>query len=487
MVKVNKIMICICIVVCMMISPIGVFASTNNAGFEGGISKNDSGVKDEYDYKEVIFVTGKPVVLYGKVQMNEDQTSLTFKDLKSADGTIKASKKIGLTRVKNTDTPLQTIETIDLASFSETITVTDDNGQTTYTLSDYQFHSSVVKDNQPVIQFYQGMWNRCQKKYIINGNVADTVTVDIDGSLYGYDTYWSSTETQTIKQTLHYDQKSGETPTEWYGYGNIELSFNKNNQLSYFENAVHLSSFAGAYGLLKEEESVMTYSYNGGEPQSERLVNHPPQEMLYLPKYEDLRGHWAEESIKKLASLKIIEEDGSIFGPDLPETRADFARHMAIALRLDLEKSDEIRRSYVKDEIKKPFFIDVAEDDKDYPYIKAMNDNNVMHGKTDDMFFPNQTITREEAFTIVIRALGLERLAPTHNFNTRFKDDAKISKWAKKAVYVMDYLGIAQGYEGYINPKEVMTKAETAAMIDKLIEYMQKDLKEDYREGVLEY
>lgn len=483
----NKFIAFMMAILYIIISPISAFASTNNAGFEGGISKNNSGVKAEYDYKEVIFITGKPVVLYGKVQMNEDQTSFTFKDLKSADGTITASKKIGLDRVENTESPLQTIETINLASFTENITVTDDNGQTTYTLSDYQFHSSVVKDNQPVIQFYQGMWNRCRKEYIINGNVADTVSVDIDGSVYGYDTYWSSTETHTIKHNIHYNQKSGETPVEWYGYGNIELSFNKNNKLSYFENAVHLSSFAGAYGLLKEEESVMTYSFNGEEPQSERLVNNPPQEMLYLPKYEDLRGHWAEEPIRKLASLQIIEEDGSIFGPDLAETRSDFARHMAIALRLDLEKSDEIRRSYVKDEEEKPFFIDVSEEDKDYPYIKAMNDNNVMHGKTDDMFFPNETITREEAFTIVIRALGLERLAPTHNFTTRYKDDGKISKWAKKAIYVMDYLEIAQGYDGYINPQEVMTKAETAAMIDKLIAYLQKDLKEDYREGVLEY
>lgn len=475
------------LLVLIMIFPNFAMASTNNAGFEGGISKNENGTKKDYEYKEVTFLTGKPVVLYGRVQMDADKKTFTFKGLQSKDGTVKAEKKIKLNRELNTDSLLQTIETIDIASFSETITVDDGTTKGSYVLTDYQFHSSTVKDNQPVIQFYQGIWNRCQKTYTINGNALDTITIEINGSLYGYDSFWSSTETQTINQNIHFNQKSGETPSEWYGYGNVELSFNKNNKLDYFENAVHLSSFAGSYGLLKEEESVMTYSFNGEAPQSESLMNHPPQEMLYLPKYEDLRGHWAEKAINKLSSLKIIEEEGTIFGPDLDETRADFARHMAIALRLDLEQSEERRRTYVKGETMTPFFIDVPEEHKDYKYIKAMNDNNVMHGKTNDMFFPEQTITREEAFTIVIRALGLERLAPTYEFQTRFKDDAKISKWAKKAVYVIDYLEIAQGYEDYINPSEIMTKAETATMIDKLISYLQNNLKADYREGQLDY
>jgi len=475
------------LIVLSLVLPNAALASMNNSGFEGGISKNETGTKTEYAYKEVTFITGKPVVLYGLVKMNADKTSFTFAGLKSADGTIKSDKKVTLNRSLNTDSTLQTIETVDIKSFTESISVDDGTTKETYVLKDYQFHSSTVKDNQPVIQFYQGAWNRCQKTYVINGNSLDTVTIDINGNLYGYENFWSSTETQTINQNIHYSKKSGEAPSEWYGYGKVELSFNKTNKLDYFENAVHLSSFAGAYGLLKEEESTMTYSYDGGQAQSEILENHPPQEMLYLPKYEDLRGHWAEEPIKKLASLKIIEEEGNIFGPDLSETRADFARHMAIALKLDLEKSEEVRRTYVKGEEKKPFFLDVQETHKDYDYIKAMNDNNVMHGKTDNMFYPEETITREEAFTIVVRALGLERLAPTHDFQTKFKDDRKISKWAKKAIYVIDYLGIAQGYEGYINPQEVMTKAETAAMIDKLIAYLQEDLKADYREGILDY
>lgn len=461
--------------------------AANNSGYEGGISKNEFDPKKEKPYAEVTFITGEPVLVKGKMTVDAKGTTYTFKNLESDDGKVKiASKQIKLNAKENTDSPLQTIVTNSIASYKEVIEVTGGDGaKTTYNLTNYQFNGSMVYDNLPVITFYQGMWSRCKKVYTIGGNPKDTLTVDINGNLFGYDSFWSSTETQKINHTLKYEQKSGDTPTTWEAYGDIELSFNKNKGMTYFDNQAHYSSFAGAYGLFMEETSSIRYSINGKPYESFKLENNPPQEMLYIPKYEDIRGHWAEESIKKLASMKIIENDSKYFGGDLPETRADFARHLAIALHLNLDNTDEIRRSYIKGETLTPLYVDVPETDPDYKYIKAMSDQNVMKGKTDDRFFPKEQITRAEAITIIIRALGLERLAPTHDFKTSFKDDAQIPKWAKKSIYVADYIGIAKGYKGYITPNETITKAEAAVIIDNLVTYLQTKLKKDYREGIL--
>lgn len=466
--------------------PAQIFAA-NNSGYEGGIAKNETDPKKDKQYAEVTFITGEPVLLHGKITIDPKGTTYTFKNLESADGKVKiTSKKIVLDKTTNETTPLQTIDTLKASKYNESIEVTGADGKkTTYTLIDYQFHSSSVYDNMPVVQFYQGMWSRCQKVYSINGNLKDTVTVEINGDIYGYDSFWSSTETQKIKHLIKYQELSTEAKKTWEAYGDIEISFNKNKGMEYIDNRAHYSSFAGAYGLFMEEEAVLRYSINGKPYSSFKLQNNPPQEMLYIPKYEDVRGHWAADSINKLASLKIIENDSKYFGGDLIETRADFARHLAIALHLELDDKTDARRSYIKGDTIKPLYVDVPEAHEDYLYIKAMSDQNVMKGKTDDKFYPSVAVTRAEAITIIIRALGLERLAPTASFKTNFKDDSEIPAWAKKSIYVADYIGIAKGYKGHITPNEAITKAEAAVIVDNLVTYLQTKLKKDYREGIL--
>lgn len=77
---------------------------------------------------------------------------------------------------------------------------------------------------------------------------------------------------------------------------------------------------------------------------------------------------------------------------------------------------------------------------------------------------PNDDITREEAFTILSRALGLK----ADSQEKAFKDLNDISTWAKENINGMINAGYVKGANGYINPKRPITRAEFAQLMHNL-------------------
>jgi len=173
--------------------------------------------------------------------------------------------------------------------------------------------------------------------------------------------------------------------------------------------------------------------------------------------------------------------------PGLETKRLDFAKWVSIAMNLVEEDSGPVR-SYVRTDNNLQLFSDIPKDDVNYKYIKAIKEKEIMNGVGEGKFLPEGSLTRAQAITIAVRALGLERLAPNPPFKTRFNDDSRIPAYAKKAIYIADQIGIAKGTpEGYIYPEEYLTKAEAATFINRFIIYLQENLKQDYRENILNY
>lgn len=477
-------------------------AQYNNAGFEGGIHKNEADYRKEKQYKEVIFLTGKPISLKGTVELNVRDKKLEYEyQLQSEDGSVTLEREIELERIIDSQShETQTIEVNNIIDYDEEIIIDDNGEETVYTLVDYQFHNSTIDDNQPVVSYYLGNWLG-NKTYTINEDQGE-VRVDITGNIYGYDHYWGATETQTIHKDIRYTlTDENDNTLEWYGYADIDVSFNRTKEMEYFRNLAYQTSFADGYTLTEQEETVMRYKYNlpyiennsivkkinnTGEG-VERFETLPTQRKLYIPKFEDIKGHWAEEDIKRLAGLQIIDGTSKYFGPDLPMKRVDFAKWIVLTMNL-VEEDIHERRSYTKPEVYPDVFSDVSTDSPDYKYIRAIKEYNIMNGVGDNRFMPEGNLTRGQAIAIVIRALGLERLAPNPPFRTIFKDDDNIPNWAKKAIYVANEVGIAKGTpEGYIYPNEYMTKAEAAAFINRFITYLQQELKQDYRERIINF
>ncbi len=495
-----KKLLSIVLITLLLFSPIVISADNNNAGFEGGIHKNEQDYNDTKQYKEVIFLTGQPILLEGTVEIKIDDDELSYEyELSNQNETVVLEREIELERViDNTSHETQTIETNNIVDYDEEITV----GSNIYTLTDYQFHSSSIDDMQPVVNFYAGNWLGT-KTYTIN-ETQGKVIVDITGEIYGYNHYWGATQTQKIHKDISYQNyssaSSGEL-IEWFGYGDTDISFNRTKRMEYFDNLPFQTSFSSGYTLTDQEETIMAYNYNlptfdalgmpdinrnKGEGQT-RFETLPTQKKLFIPKYEDIRGHWAENDIKRISSLKRTDQTQRFFGPDIPTNRIDFAKWIAIAMNL-VEEEQEVKRSYVKPDTTPSIFSDVSKDSLDYKYVEAVKEKGIMGGVGDNKFSPNGKLTRAQAITIVVRAIGLEGLAPSLPFETRFNDDERIPVWAKKSVYVADRIGLAKGTpEGYLYSNEYMTKAEAATFLNRFITYLQENLKKDYRENIINY
>ena len=115
-------------------------------------------------------------------------------------------------------------------------------------------------------------------------------------------------------------------------------------------------------------------------------------------------------------------------------------------------------------------FKDVAKGQYYTGYVKWASEAGIVSGTSKTAFEPNANITREQICTIMVRyldaiELGLRNDTPV----IKFKDEAKISKWAKDAVLGCQKGGIVNGQKdgnGYIfNPQGNATRAEVATII----------------------
>lgn len=468
--------------------------ASNIPGYEGGIM-------NENTYKEVIFITGEPIVVEGtldiKIKVKDNTVTETYRyrlenPLKDAelDRTIRITATLD-----EKENQVITNRTID--SFKETIEV---NG-TRYQSEDeyYQWNQSMVTHKRPLLEYYAGdMLSR--KTYIVNREETNTVTVESTGKYYGYNSPWSSTETQIIEYIIQYEDKLNPN-TNWTGSSTVEISYNRTRDYSYEENLPVQTSFKGGQNIVERYENVLKYSYdlprlNGNIILSGRNLGEdslsistvPVPVRLTIPEAKDIIGHEYQDELFLLASLDAFPLNSTYINPNLPITRGDFAKAvvktMDIPIEVEEETTSRIRR---EEEPEPPIFNDVDRDHKNFYYVEAIAKKGIMEGENNGYFYPDKPITRAEAYTTLMRALGLENLAPINQkYTTGYKDDQYIPSWAKDYVYVAKELGISE--EGdYFYPNKYITKGEASKLIVDLIKYMQEDLREDYRENLLNH
>lgn len=80
---------------------------------------------------------------------------------------------------------------------------------------------------------------------------------------------------------------------------------------------------------------------------------------------------------------------------------------------------------------------------------------------------PENNITREEAFTVLARAFELE--AGDASVLEGFNDKDSVSDWAVGTVAAIVANNYAKGSDGYLNPKNNITRAEFAVLMDNIV------------------
>lgn len=467
------------------------------------------GVNNEYTYEEMVFVTGKPLKFTGTVSISErekgDSKTVSYRfDLTSPDILEKSQLRRTVTYVTEYDRRNdkgQAIARTSVGSYSEKIVI----GKDQYNLEDYQFSKSDVIDNRPASDFYSGNFNG-RKYYTINKNEGEVV-IEITGGNVGYENFWGSTETQIMdlsissKRYVMDEQDNEKKPVSWNGTVNVQISDSMTKSLSYYDNEATLSSFNGGYVRTTRREMVSRYEYNlpemsGYIPDRSRRNKDsislsaqmvPRVERLIVPKFRDVEGHWAQDYIEKLYSLDVFDTNSSFFVPESSMTREEFIKGIIRACNIrssmDNQKKAVTRRNQPPEVSP---FKDVSPQDPDYNYIKEGLDKGIVTGVTTDSFKPKDPLTRAQAITILVRALGFGNKAPNPGYQTTFSDDDSIPYWAKDSIYVAREINIIEGDSlNRVNPNRVMTRAEASAMLVRFLEFLQKDLQKDYRENIM--
>ena len=101
--------------------------------------------------------------------------------------------------------------------------------------------------------------------------------------------------------------------------------------------------------------------------------------------------------------------------------------------------------------------------------VKWASDNDIVNGLGDGKFGPDANVTREQMCVMLVNfakfsGVTLNKVEAKENF----ADDAKISSWAKSAVYACQMADIVNGKgAGKFDPKGTGTRAEASVMFTK--------------------
>lgn len=181
--------------------------------------------------------------------------------------------------------------------------------------------------------------------------------------------------------------------------------------------------------------------------------------------FTDMNNHWAKASVNNMGSRKVVAGIGTgQYEPDRNMTRAEFAAVMVRALGLAPDKGIS-------------GFGDVASTEWYCGYIKTAAAYGIVKGYSDAEFGPNDTITREQAMTMIARAMKITRLnaglasGEGGKLIEAYSDRAAVSAFANDSIAECIKTGVVYGRgNNTLAPKAYVTRAEVAAMVERLLQ-----------------
>lgn len=180
--------------------------------------------------------------------------------------------------------------------------------------------------------------------------------------------------------------------------------------------------------------------------------------------FKDVAKHWAKEAVNDMGSRMVIDGIGNgLFEPNRDITRAEFAAIVVRGLGLKPGTGENP-------------FSDVKSSAWYSNSIETASAYGLITGYGNDTFRPMEKITREQAMTIVGRAMEITGLkqdiasGETNAILASFGDSDKTSSWAKESTAACIKEGIVAGKTGnLLVPKANITRAEVAAIISRLL------------------
>ncbi len=284
---------------------------------------------------------------------------------------------------------------------------------------------SVLKENGDVIGFDENWdWNASLPE------VEGTISADEAKEIYLNSGHFQL-EYRSFGRDFYQKRRQGETVDAYLVYSFIPVQ-----NVSYY-----IDAFNGELINMRDGKPV-----SAQDPQ--------------LP--EDLEGHWAKTEMNYLMKLGALKEaeDGKIY-PDRVVSRAEFLNMLAYVVGRGLEY-------YRLDQKIEPSFDDVNTDHKYFAAINWALENKIID--EGNQFNPDGDITRQQAATWIVNALGLQALVEKDDYyHLPFTDSNQITD--RGSVAIVNILEIMNGYNQQFRPDDSLTRAEAAIV---LIRYMNK-------------
>jgi uncharacterized repeat protein (TIGR02543 family) len=181
--------------------------------------------------------------------------------------------------------------------------------------------------------------------------------------------------------------------------------------------------------------------------------------------FKDVQQHWAKQAVNDMGSRMVISGVGEgLFEPDRDITRAEFAAIIVRALGL-------------KPGVGSNSFKDVNQTQWYSDFIKTAQQYKIISGYEDQTFRPMDKITREQAMTMIARAMSITDLnqeltkTDTEKILSAFSDGKLTSDYAQNGIANVIKAGIVSGRnDNTIAPNANITRAEVAVLVRNLLQ-----------------
>ncbi len=171
--------------------------------------------------------------------------------------------------------------------------------------------------------------------------------------------------------------------------------------------------------------------------------------------YTDIDKHWAQDAILEMEIRGWMKGTSSTqFSPNRTLNRAETVSILVKAMGLQ-DKT-----------VSSQSFKDVLKNHWAWREIEIAKEYGIIQGKGNGIFAPGEVLTREQVAAMLDNVLKKEAEGPRQN---PFKDMTPLN-WSYGAVAMMSNRGIINGFEdGTFRPVEKITRAQMAAMMQKMI------------------
>jgi uncharacterized protein YjdB len=187
----------------------------------------------------------------------------------------------------------------------------------------------------------------------------------------------------------------------------------------------------------------------------------------FATEFSDMPDDWSTKALENAVANGLLKGDNGKIMPNENLTRAQMATIVNRAFGATEKSSID-------------GFTDVKKDAWYYDEMSKAVQMKTFIGSGDKLY-PDNSITREEAFIVLARAFKLSGV--NENALDKFSDKDNISDWAVDGVASLVATGYIAGSNGRINPKQNITRAEFAQVMDNLLKnYINKEgtYTEDY-------